>query len=915
MWISSVELRNIKSYRNETIRFKPGVNGISGENGAGKTTILESIGFALFDELPYSKKEFLRKGEKTGEVRVHVVASDDLEYVITRSVKGEYSVESSIGRIAVGKVDVQDWIVENLFGGVLGPGDLSPIFENAVGVPQGTFTSSFLSTPAVRKKVFDNILRVEEYRRAFENLGDVSKIIKTEIESLKNEYHELKGGTAKYGELKEDYEGERIRVSEIKEDITELEKQLKQLQLKRDDLGKRKELIDSTEKEVEKIERDVEELKKHLTIAKKQLEDSLIAKKVLEDTIDAKEKYLDAQKRLKELGEERKKRDRIEKQMREQETKLKQMETELERKNALLNELENNKKSLKEIEPLVKKQQQLEKQIKDAEDRIREIILIESDINDLKKSIEEFKTLSENLREIERKQKEIEPDVKKQEELESKKHTITGKRSAIASEIKKIRMKKGETGDTNLCPILDGVKCAAVSSFSDYFENRLNERDNELRSTKDELKRIEKELKDLNNPKKRMEVYKSRISEITGQLKKRSDVQDGLKQRQSDLKKSHESFRERYSQYLPSIQDAPELREKMEKVIGIMETELKELNDPMQQASKMDALIDARTKELERIKVDDNVIKLEKSKLFEIRLGLSEFSDLDSREKDARKIMQDCEPYYRRYLQNEKNADNADAHQRKCDELSSEISKKISEKEHLVKDLTGYRSMFDCKVFERVNREYEQRNIELGSKRTEYTLISKNLERLKNDLKDMESLIRKKEELKRECESKRGFWSYVEFIRTTLKDSAQLVAGKLIKNIGEEANRIYCEIINDYTQELRWTHDYAIVITEHGEEKEFNQLSGGEQMCSSLAARFALLKVLSGCDVVFLDEPTQNMDEIRREKLSEQILNISGFKQIFVISHDDTFNEKYENVITVQKINGESRVTSDGAVS
>jgi len=279
MWISSVELRNIKSYRNETIRFKPGVNGISGENGAGKTTILESIGFALFDELPYSKKEFLRKGEKTGEVRVHVVASDDLEYVITRSVKGEYSVESSIGRLAVGKVDVQDWIVENLFGGVLSPGDLSPIFENAVGVPQGTFTSSFLSTPAVRKKVFDNILRVEEYRRAFENLGDVSKIIKTEIESLKNEYHELKGGTAKYDELKEDYEGERIRVSEIKEDITKLEKQLKQLQLKRDDLGKRKELIDSTEKEVEKMGRDVEELKKHLTIAKKQLEDSLIAKK------------------------------------------------------------------------------------------------------------------------------------------------------------------------------------------------------------------------------------------------------------------------------------------------------------------------------------------------------------------------------------------------------------------------------------------------------------------------------------------------------------------------------------------------------------------------------------------------------------------------------------------------------------
>jgi len=86
-------------------------------------------------------------------------------------------------------------------------------------------------------------------------------------------------------------------------------------------------------------------------------------------------------------------------------------------------------------------------------------------------------------------------------------------------------------------------------------------------------------------------------------------------------------------------------------------------------------------------------------------------------------------------------------------------------------------------------------------------------------------------------------------------------------------------------------------------------------MSSSLAVRFALLKILSGCDVVFLDEPTQNMDEIRREKLSEQILNISGFKQIFVISHDDTFNEKYENVIRVEKISGESRVIAEGGVS
>jgi len=59
MLLKSVELRNIKSYRSETIDFSEGINGICGENGHGKTTILEAIGYALFDYLPYKKADFL----------------------------------------------------------------------------------------------------------------------------------------------------------------------------------------------------------------------------------------------------------------------------------------------------------------------------------------------------------------------------------------------------------------------------------------------------------------------------------------------------------------------------------------------------------------------------------------------------------------------------------------------------------------------------------------------------------------------------------------------------------------------------------------------------------------------------------------------------------------------------------------
>ncbi|MEA1944760.1 MAG: AAA family ATPase [Euryarchaeota archaeon] len=917
MWINSVELRNIKSYKHETISFKCGVNGISGENGAGKTTIIESVGSVLFNyQPPRHNRYFLRKGEKSGEIRLWVVASDDVEYEIVRSIKksgsGEYRITSPTGQI-VGSKDVQDWIAANLFDDTIHPEEISPLFENAVGVPQGMFTSAFGSPPRTRKEVFDRILRVDEYRKAFENLNDVSRIVRSEMEEIEKKHHELKGGTAKYDEFKERHEHERIRVSEIKKNIMELKKDLKQLQLKKDDLSKRKKLIDSTEKEIEKLEVDIKELKSHIDIVNRQLEESLNAKRILDETRDAKEKYLESQKKLVELSDERKKKNHLERQMMKKDNMVKNMEKELEKKKNLLEELETHQKELKDLSPMVKEQEELENEIKDIEDWIRDIISLKSDIDNLKKEDASFETLSKDLKELEEQQKEIELDVNKQKEFESKKQIITGKKSAINSEIKNIQKKKEEIGETNQCPILYGVKCTEVTSFSDYFENKLNNKIRELNSIENELKLVEGELKKLNNPMKRMEQNKYEISNIKGQLKRKSDVQHKLHQYESKMVEFHKTLSEKYASYL--IPGEPELHEKMEKIKAVMETRLKELNNPKQQASNIDALMNARMRELNMIKIDGGALQLEKSRLFDIKLRLSEFSDIDSKEREIKKIMHDCEPYYRKYLQNEAIAGKIDPHQHKCDELNLEISKRISEKDRLLRNLDEYKPAFDCEEFERITRKHEAKDRDLSSKNTEYNVISKNLEQLKKDLLDMESLIRKKERLRGECESKKGFLSYIEFVRNTLKDSAQLIAGRLIENIGKEANRIYCEIINDYTQELRWTHDYAIIVTEHGEEKEFNQLCGGEQMSSSLAVRFALLKVLSGCDVVFLDEPTQNMDEIRREKLSEQILNISGFKQIFVISHDDTFNEKYENVIRVEKIDGESRVASGGVIS
>jgi exonuclease SbcC len=102
------------------------------------------------------------------------------------------------------------------------------------------------------------------------------------------------------------------------------------------------------------------------------------------------------------------------------------------------------------------------------------------------------------------------------------------------------------------------------------------------------------------------------------------------------------------------------------------------------------------------------------------------------------------------------------------------------------------------------------------------------------------------------------------------------------------------------------------VLSTEGRDRTFQQLSGGEQMAAGLAVRLALLREVSTIDVAFFDEPTANLDGARRANLAQQILNIKGFSQLFVISHDDTFEQDTDHVVRLHKENGISIVDGDG---
>ena len=59
---------------------------------------------------------------------------------------------------------------------------LDTLFKDALGVPQGTFTSIFLQSASMRKKTFDALLQIEDYKTAADYLLDVQKLYKEQVQ-------------------------------------------------------------------------------------------------------------------------------------------------------------------------------------------------------------------------------------------------------------------------------------------------------------------------------------------------------------------------------------------------------------------------------------------------------------------------------------------------------------------------------------------------------------------------------------------------------------------------------------------------------------------------------------------------------------------------------------------------------------
>ncbi len=362
MLITCIELENIKSYRHIVIDFRRGTTAISGSNGAGKTTVVEAIGYALFGYLPYSQDQFVREGEKHGKVIVHLIGSDERPYTVERRCGSGarwllYDQEANL-RLEQ-RADVLDRL-HDLFG-IDRERPLDSLFRDALGVPQGTFTAIFLEPTSKRKQTFDALLQIEDYKTAADNLLDTQKYYKEQMLEQKGRIEQLAFETSKLEDNRNELKMIRQLDEGQKAQNVAWSQQLNQYEEREGKLSEQWTQLTQLKQQFEASQIMYGNTNTILHEREHQLQTARNAHQAVIEHQENYTVYLQAQEILTRLRRDDQQRNTLLQQRAEQKNILAKIETQVHNWQERLAEVANARQKIVELVPLVDQQTELEK--------------------------------------------------------------------------------------------------------------------------------------------------------------------------------------------------------------------------------------------------------------------------------------------------------------------------------------------------------------------------------------------------------------------------------------------------------------------------------------------------------------------------------------------------------------------------
>ena len=199
----------------------------------------------------------------------------------------------------------------------------------------------------------------------------------------------------------------------------------------------------------------------------------------------------------------------------------------------------------------------------------------------------------------------------------------------------------------------------------------------------------------------------------------------------------------------------------------------------------------------------------------------------------------------------------------------------------------------------------EQRKSDLASR----------LDDLKERLDNVQKKIERKENISKLLE-------IIDRIRVAYRSIQPKLRREFVTYLQMTVQRMLDNLVGDSGPALNVKIDETyspFVCSEEGYEREVTNLSGGERTLLAFAYRIGLGQLIMqsrtghGLYMLLLDEPTESLgrEDGSVDRLAEAISRLTTIEQIIAVTHNESFAEKAEHVIRIQKENGASQVYID----
>ncbi|WP_407376256.1 AAA family ATPase [Methanobrevibacter sp.] len=912
MIFSRLRLGNFKSHQNTLIKFNKGISVIVGENGAGKSTILDAISFALFNHAIVEIKDLIRNNANSLFVELQFT-SNGKEYMVVREFQSDLksvlytktSSQSGFVKLCDGNENVNEEIhqILNLD---------TDMFLNAIYVRQGEIANLVDKDPSEKKLLISKLLGIESLEKACKNLAPL-------ISEYENKLSELKGKLYNSTELKDEYDRKKDELTALKDKGHELEEQIED--------------VTNSLQEISESKRDMEREKE---IHEKQLHNLETEKANL---ADLEEKKRSIQENLDQISEAEEKISRLEKYVSKLDVylefekaviniqNLKAEENQISDKLLAISQqktlLSNNKQGYNEFLKSDEKISRLDDRKIKYEKELATMAQLEQDKKDLLRSIENerndigsfFSSAKDQLATAGLSQEDLDK-IDEFSNLENANNDLIDEISNRLEELSESIISKNEdiaifnhniTSSKKSLEELDNVedKCPVCQSEIDSKkklqlaqqyetsildnEKLISQNEEEVSSLTKEKENCEENLEKLNVLSKKIVEYQQKFKHLERELVKLNKLDEGLESKEfisnklgelileiAKIKTDRESHKSSHDEYIKAegalevLGDETEVQFKLNQVENEIDTHVKNIKLAIEQDSHLSGDISAS--ELQ-------------NRIVDLKQKNDEYNQLKG------------------FIKNKNSLKN------QFDALKEEIG--VSQNQIEITQNKIEASVYDKEKYEHVVYRFEMYERKHNSFNDELAEVKGRARESISNIKDLKDKIETVDRFQQEYNDVEEFIQLLTYIgklygkggvQKELKSISKPLIQKYTKEFFNEFNFDYSDLTLD--------DDYEITVYGPEGESSMSMVSGGEKIAIALALRLGITRTIAKgeLDTILLDEPTIHLDDFRKHDLINLLKDISSLPQMIIVTHESQLENAADNLIKVEKENGISKI-------